>query len=77
MKTLLTAFSSPRDVDTPGGRAEMRYSTDRAEAAALICALELAMHAQGSKEPQPMPEAAQEALHSKEEFNASIPKRHT
>ncbi|CAL5226789.1 g9649 [Coccomyxa viridis] len=31
----------------------------------------------GSKEPQPMPEAAQEALNSKEEFNASIPKRHT
>jgi len=35
----------------------------------------LLMYLQGSKEPQPMPEAAKEALKSKEEFNASIPKR--
>ena len=30
----------------------------------------------GSKEPQPMPEAAKDALNSKEEFNTSMPKRH-
>lgn len=30
----------------------------------------------GSKEPQPMPEAAKEALKSSEEFNTSMPKRH-
>ena len=30
----------------------------------------------GSKGPQPMPEAAKEALSSSEEFNASMPKRH-
>jgi hypothetical protein len=30
----------------------------------------------GSKEPQPMPEAAKDALNSEEEFNTSVPKRH-
>ena len=30
----------------------------------------------GDKGPQPMPEAAKEALNSSEEFNTSMPKRH-